>query len=431
MKKMEGRAIICILLALLLVFGMGVFSYRLVRDGSDWASFYANSHVYNEGHLAVGSIYDRNGMILLENSETGQYYNDDWGVRYGTLHVVGDPGQNISTAATYAFRGELIGYNLFSGTHGLLGNGRRVDLTIDAKVSKEAMLALGDRNGLVGVYNWRTGEVICLTSSPGYDPLDDIPENPESGAFINKAISTAKTPGSIFKLVTAAAALDEIKDIENWTFECTGKHEIEGEYVTCESVHGHQDLEEALANSCNCAFSSLAVEMGTDAMEDAVKKFGLTKSYDINGIETEKGSFNFDTYNINLGWAGIGQFEDQVNPISMMVYVGAIAGGGEAAIPYLLMEEPSGTVNLLDADIASQLGDMMRNNVVSNYGDSNYAGLELHAKSGTAEGGDDKKPDAWFTGYSGDYAFIVCVENGGYGSAVAGPVANSVLQALR
>ena len=85
---------------------------------------------------------------------------------------------------------------------------------------------------------------------------------------------------------------------------------------------------------------------------------------------------------------------------------------------------------MIDAGIAMQLGDMMRNNVIKTYGDGNYPGLELHAKSGTAEGGDGT-PDAWFCGYSGDYAFIVCVENGGYGSSVAGPVANSVLQALR
>lgn len=432
MKKMEGRAIICLLLAAVLVLGMGLFSYRLVRDGSDWASFYANNHVYYEGQLAVGSVYDRNDVLLLENTGEGPNYNQDWAIRNATLHVVGDKGQNIATAATYAFRSDIIGYNLLTGTHGsIFGKGRDLKLTIDADVSAAAYSALGGRNGLVGVYNWRTGEVICMVSTPGFDPAYDVPENPESGTFINKVISTAKTPGSIFKLVTAAAALEEIDDIQDWHFECTGTHTIEGEDITCTASHGYQDLEDALANSCNCAFASLAVEMGPRVMSNAVEKFGLTKAYDINGIETEAGSFNFDTYNINLGWAGIGQFEDQVNPISMMVYVGAIAGGGEAAKPHILMDKESGKADLIDSGIAMQLSDMMRNNVISNYGDSNYPGLELHAKSGTAEGGDGNAPDAWFCGYSGDYAFIVCVENGGYGSSVAGPVANSVLQALR
>ena len=429
---MERRAIICILLALVLVLGMGFFSYRLVVYGDDWATFYANSHVYYEGQLAVGSVYDRNDILLLENTDKGAKYNDDWGIRNATLHVVGDKGQNISTAATYAFRSEILGYNLITGTHGsIFGKGRDLKLTIDAKASKTAYNALGGRNGLVGVYNWRTGEILCMVSSPGFDPAYNIPENPAPGTFMNKVISTASTPGSIFKLVTAAAALEKIDGIQDWHFECTGKHEIEGEYITCQAAHGYQDLEDALANSCNCAFASLAVEMGPRTMSNAVKEFGLTKSYDINGIKTEKGSFNFDTYKINLGWAGIGQFEDQVNPISMMVYVGAIAGGGEAAKPHILMDEEVGKANLLDGGIAMQLDEMMRNNVIVNYGDNNYPGLELRAKSGTAEGGDGKAPDAWFCGYSGDYAFIVCVENGGYGSAVAGPIANSVLQALR
>jgi len=431
MKKMEGRAIICLLLALVLVLGMGLFSYRLIVDGDDWASFYANSHVYYEGQLAVGAVYDRNGLLLLENTDEGPIYNDDYGVRNSTVHVVGDPGQNIATAATYAFKSDILGYNLLTGTHGsIFGKGRDLELTIDAGVSEAAYEALGGRNGLVGVYNWRTGEIICMVSGPGFDPAYGVPQNPEAGTFLNKVVSTASTPGSIFKLVTAAAALEEVKNIQDWHFECTGSHTIEGEDITCTSVHGNQDLEDALANSCNCAFADLTVKMGKDVMEDIVEQLGLTDVYNINGIETEAGSFNFDTYNINLGWAGIGQFEDQVNPISMMIYMGAIAGGGEAAKPHILMGNDSGKVDLLDAGIAMQLDDMMRNNVVSNYGDGNYPGLELRAKSGTAEGVPGEYPDAWFCGYSGDYAFIVCVENGGYGSAVAGPIANRVLQAI-
>jgi len=166
-------------------------------------------------------------------------------------------------------------------------------------------------------------------------------------------------------------------------------------------------------------------------MEKTVKDLGLTSSYDLNGIKSREGSFTFDTYNYNLGWAGIGQFEDQVNPMSMMVYMGAIAGGGEAAEPYIIMGSDTKNTELLKSDTAAKLKEMMRNNVMSNYGDGNYPGLELHAKSGTAEGAKGTVPDAWFCGFSGDYAFIVCVENGGYGSSVAGPIANKVLQALK
>ena len=243
-------------------------------------------------------------------------------------------------------------------------------------------------------------------------------------------LSSADTPGSIFKLVTTKAALENIQGIDDWSFRCTGSYTIDGERITCSSAHGTVNIYSALANSCNCAYASLAVELGSDIMNQTVEQLGLTSSYDINGIKSKTGSFNFDTYDYNLGWAGVGQFEDQVNPLSMMVYVGAIAGGGTAAEPYLLEGTGSDQVELLSSDTAAQLKEMMRNNVVSNYGDGNYPGLELHAKSGTAEGAKGTVPDAWFCGFSGDYAFIVCVENGGYGSSVAGPVANKVLQSL-
>jgi len=432
MKKLEGRALMCIALAAVLIIGLGVFIAKLVINGDDWASFYANAHVYSQGRLAVGTVYDRNGTILLENDENGPHYNDDEGIRRGTFHVVGDKDMNISTAVNYAFRSDIIGYNFITGTNGsIFLDNRTLNLTIDGDVSKTAYEALNGRNGLVGVYNWRTGEIICMTSNPSLDPeADNQSVEAESGTYINKVLSSADTPGSIFKLVTTKAALENIQGIDDWSFRCTGSYTIDGERITCSSAHGTVNIYSALSNSCNCAYASLAVELGSDIMNQTVEQLGLTSSYDINGIKSKTGSFNFDTYDYNLGWAGVGQFEDQVNPLSMMVYVGAIAGGGTAAEPYLLEGTGSDQVELLSSDTAAQLKEMMRNNVVSNYGDGNYPGLELHAKSGTAEGAKGTVPDAWFCGFSGDYAFIVCIENGGYGSSVAGPVANKVLQSL-
>lgn len=432
MKKMEGRAILCLILAAALIAGLVFFIVRLVNNGDSWASFYANQHVYKNGVLAVGSVYDRNGESLLENDGDGPHYNADRSIRRGTAHVVGDENLNVSTAVNYAFRSQIIGYNFITGTNGFLfADNRQINLTIDADVSAAAFEALGGRNGFVGVYNWRTGDIICMVSSPGFDPA--YPQNAaeaETGTYMNKVLSGAATPGSTFKLVTVKAALENIPDIENWSFTCSGTYMVDGEKVTCQSAHGRMDINGALANSCNCAFASLTLQIGGDIMEQTVEELGLTRSYDINGIKSASGSFNFDTYNINLAWAGIGQFEDQLNPLSMMVYMGAIAGGGQAASPRIILDTDMGQADLLSADTARRIQEMMRNNVISNYGDSNYPGLELHAKSGTAEGAKGERPDAWFCGYSGDYAFIVSVENGGYGSQVAGPIANKVLQAI-
>ncbi len=442
MKKLEGRAILCLTLALALVLGLFAFIYKLVKNGDDWASFYANQHIYSGGQLSVGAVYDRNGLCLLENDKDGSHYVDDAELRKATLHVVGDVGYNITTAANNAFRSKMIGYNLVTGTNDLLfSSDRKVTLTIDAELNKAAYNALAGRNGFVSVYNWKTGEIVCLVSMPTVDPSQKVESSSvQSGTYINKVLSATYTPGSTFKLVTTAAAIENIDGIDEWSFECTGSYTIGSDKITCSHSHGKVDLYSALAKSCNCAYAYLTVELGADMMNRYVDELGLTSQYNIDGIKTAQGNFNFDTYDINLGWAGVGQFEDQINPLSMMVYMGAIAGGGSAAEPHLIKEGNGilgsinifgkDTVNLLSEDTANQLKDMMRNNVEVTYGDGNYPGLELHAKSGTAENGGGKTPNSWFCGFSGDYAFIVCVENGGSGAAVAGPVANKVLQAV-
>lgn len=78
---------------------------------------------------------------------------------------------NVSTAVNYAFRSEIIGYNILTGTNGFLfADNRELNLTIDAEASKTAYEAMGNRNGFVGVYNWRTGDILCMVSKPTYDP---------------------------------------------------------------------------------------------------------------------------------------------------------------------------------------------------------------------------------------------------------------------
>ena len=453
MKKLEGRAFLCLTLAMMLVVGLAIFIYKLACDGGMWATFYANQHIYKDGELIIGAVHDRNNIRLMENDDDGIHYLEDAELRRAICHVVGDKGYNITTGANLAFRSQMAGYSMVNGTNkALIGSPRKVILTIDAELNRTAYRALAGREGFVGVYNWKTGEIVCMVSTPAVDPAADYDASAvKSGSYLNKVLSAKYTPGSTFKLVTAAAAIEQIEALDQWEFTCDGSHEIGGELITCPYVHGTVDFEGALAKSCNGAFAALTLELGSDVMSEYVEKLGLVSKYDIDGIKTAAGSFNFDTYDINLGWAGIGQFEDQVNPLSMMVYMGAIAGDGTSAQPRLIMEAGSpsgfldglkeklgigeggsgstGSISLLSAGTARQLSDMMRNNVIETYGDANYPGLELHAKSGTAEAA-GQAPNSWFCGFSGEYAFVVCVEKGGYGSQVAGPAANTVLQAV-
>ena len=218
--------------------------------------------------------------------------------------------------------------------------------------------------------------------------------------------------------------------------------------MTDVSAHGTVDLQEALEVSCNCYFGKVAEHLGGDMIKKYVKKTLLDESLNIDGIETKAGTFDYPDSGVDLAWTGIGQWHDMVNPCNLMVYMGAIANDGTAVLPTIL--SPTNIVDeklkevktaalkkkdMIDPATAASLREMMRNNVESHYGGQNaFPGLELCAKTGTAEVEGQSAPNSWFVGFLDDsenpYAFVVLVEEGGYGLDAAGSVANKVLQDL-
>lgn len=437
MRKLEHRAVLLLVLALILFSGLAFFVFRYVTQGETWAMKFYNMHVFRNGHLATGRVYDRNGILMADNTGKEIKFVDDQTTRMATAQVVGDGYGFVSTSAESAFRDKLVGYNLLTGTYSVTGLGNDVHLSIDSDVCRIAYNALGSREGLVGVYNYKTGQVICMTSTPSFDPADPPqPDNAKSGTFMNKFMSGNLTPGSIFKLVTSAAAFEKIppKELKKFKFNCSGVHEIKGVKIRCTQAHGEVDFEGALAKSCNGAFAELSRKIGSRSLTAYTRKCGLETSYDMNGVFNTKGSFEFPAHDqVSTAWAGIGQWKDYLNPCSMLVYMGAIANDGESVVPKLLKTSrlKQNTKRMIKSETAKKLRSMMKNNVKSNYGEGNYPGLDIYAKSGTAEV-EGKNPNAWFAGFIKNedypYAFIVCVENSGFGSQVAGPVANTVLQ---
>jgi peptidoglycan glycosyltransferase len=431
MKKVTSRAYAALLLAALVVLGMGIYIYRLARDGGDWAAFYANDSVYTNGTLNQGTVTDRNGTLLAFASQSVYGYADSSDVRKACLHVVGDLDGSIGTGALTAFRPELIDYSFVTGT---TTDGGTVKLSIDADLNVAAYNALAGRKGAVLVYDYTTGEILCMVSSPSYDPnygFDESDANYE-GAYINRTISSSFVPGSVFKIVTLAAAIENIPDLYSQTFYCGGSVDVYGQTVTCSGVHGSLTVEQAFANSCNCAFADIALQLGGDVIAQYAEKFGLTQTHDLNGIATAAGSVESGGQdNANVAWEGIGQYEDLVTPYAMLRLVGAIANGGVVVEPTLLAGESNGKERIMSQETADALSDMMSYAVESHYGSGNYPGLQLHAKTGTAEFGDGTS-HAWFAGFitnsDAPYAFVVLVEKGGSGLSVAAPIANTVLQ---
>lgn len=453
MKKIERRALFCLLLAGALLAGLCLFCVRWAVYGGRWSSFAANRHLYNsEGQLSVGRVLDRDGDVLSWVDESGsRTYYANAAVRRATLHAVGDAGGSIGTGALVAFAGKLSGYNLLTGAYSPLGQGNDLYLTLDARYNYIAYQALDGHKGAVGVYNYQTGEILCMVSAPAFDPLDP-PENIEEderyeGAYINRFLSGAFVPGSVFKTVTLAAAIEKLPGLFDRTWTCTGATVVGDGTVTCPRAHGELDIYGALSTSCNGVFGLLAAELGGPVIEEYAEKAGLTGRYSVSGLSTAPGQFDLTEITDNqLGWAGVGQYNDLVNPCALMVYMGAIANGGRAAVPQLVLKTenalglPSGryrktsTAKLIEPATASALADMMAYDVIDSYGAWRFPNMDVCAKSGTAEVGGGQAPHAWFAGFlrgeDAPYAFVVLVENGGSGSDVAGSVAAQVLDAV-
>jgi peptidoglycan glycosyltransferase len=426
MKKITRRAVSVLLLAALVIVGLTVYVLRYIDHGADWALYFNR---LNSG--SSGELLDRNGVVLASFSADENLYAADALTRTANYHVTGDYWGRTSTGILSTYWNKMQGFSLLTGT--TRSTAATTRLYIDAGLNNTAYAGLNGQKGCVLVVNYKTGELVCMVSTPAIDPADPNAV-PGEGAFINRALSSVFVPGSIFKLVTAAAAIETVPNIEDRRFYCEGKGNIAGVEINCSGEHYTQTFEQALANSCNVAFAEITIKVGQDNMLAYARAYGLLDGHTLDGIPSAAGSYPQDFLgDPELAWSGIGQSTDLVNPYAMLRYVAAIANGGKLAEPHLIQGRSGPVTRLLKADTADALADMMSYNVMYGYGgESSFPGLPLCAKTGTAELGDGSS-HAWFVGYLLDerhpYAFVVLVENGGGGLYAAGPVANTLLQA--
>ena len=422
MKKVKRRATAALLIAALLVVGLAVYLVRLADNGGAWASYF-------NGGTPGGTILDRNGVVLYNSDENGHSYADDWATRVACYHLIGDANGNVRTGALRQFRDKLAGYSFIEGTT----SGETFSLTVDSSLNAVAYSAMAGRNGACMLVDYTTGEILCMVSTPSDDPANPSSE-PADGTYLNKCLSASFTPGSVFKLVTLAAAIENIPDLFERSFWCEGSAIVGGSTLTCTGAHGTQNIEQALANSCNCAFGQLAVELGPDTMAEYAEKLGITAELQLDGMDVLPGSFTKgEAGSIGLAWSGAGQYEDLVCPYALVRYVSAIANGGSIYEPTLLGHGSlDSKTQVLSASTAQRISEMMNYNVQNAYGSWVFGGLNVSAKTGTAEVGDGTS-HAWITGFLNDpehpYAFVVVLEHAGGGLVNAGPVANAVLQA--
>lgn len=447
MNRVRNRAWIMMLFLLVLLGGMCFFLLEYTMKAPQWVTFRGSPHVYQGTSAVAGTVLDRDGTVLMDTGESRKYA-ENLTLRQSMLHWLGDRQGNISAPALSTYASALVGYDSVNGLYDYTQQSGTLKLTLSARVQAAALKAMDGRKGTLAVYNYRTGQILCAVSTPTYDP-DNVPDiagdttGIYEGVYLNRFTQTTYPPGSIFKIVTTAAALESVEGILDMTFTCDSHYELQGSRVTCESAHGEVNLKTAFARSCNCAYAQIAQLIGSEKLAEYVQQFGILDSVAFDGITTAKGNFDLvGADKVALAWSAIGQYTDMVNPCRFLTFLGAIAGGGEGAMPYLVEQAMAGeevtyqakTVmgeRIMSEDLAQTLREYMRNNVENIYGAGNFPGLTVCAKSGTSELGGGKKPNAMFAGFVTDeeypLAFIVVVENGGYGSHTCVPILAPVL----
>ena len=451
MNRIMGRTKILVALLLVLSLGLAFFVGEFFVRSPDWIMFPGSPHVYHAGNLGCGVVTDRDGVLLMDLKGNRVYAQNEQ-LRKSVVHWLGDRQGNISAPALAHYAGEITGFDPVNGVYSYGGTGGVVSVTLSAKLQIAALEAMGDHKGTIAVYNYKTGQILCAVTTPNYDP-DNVPDilgdttGAYTGAFVNRFTQSTYTPGSIFKIVTAAAALEHIPDIQQQTFTCTGIVEYGIDKVTCEQGHGTLTFREAFGRSCNCAFAQIAGQLGGENLERYAKQFRVLESVSFDGVKTAAGSMEAEgEADVLVAWSAIGQHKDLINPCRFMAFLGAIASDGVESEPYIVSDiqvegkttyqaGSSTGKRIMSSQTAKTLQEMLRNNVQSYYGDDSFPGLNVCAKSGTAEVGGNKKPNAMFTGFvvDKDYplAFIVAIEDGGYGRQVCVPILAPVLEACK
>lgn len=451
MNRIISRAKVLLLLIIVLSLGLSFFLMEYSINSADWVYKPGSPHIYQAENIGCGKIADRNGVLLVDLTGERIYSNNE-SLRKASLHWLGDRAGNISAPALSKYSKELAGFDPVSGLYAYGGIGGMATLTLSAKLQMAALEAMGDYKGTLAIMNYETGEILCAVTTPTFDP-DNIPNiagdttGAFEGVYLNRFTQAAYTPGSIFKIVTMVAALESLPDIEQQEFTCTGEVEYGIDKVTCERVHGTQNIWDAFKNSCNCAFAKVSEQIGGKRLEKFAEQLGILEGLTFDGITTTAGNMEAaDQPDVLVAWSAIGQHKDLVNPASFLTMVAAIANDGVVPASHLVDRiETAGKTTysaqtlpeerIMSTETARKLSAMMRNNVENYYGDEHFADFSVCAKSGTAQVGGDKKPNAMFTGFVADencpIAFFVAIEDGGYGRHVCVPVLEKVLVAIR
>lgn len=452
------------------------FCYAVLFYGSRWFADSYNSRVKMDEknpRIIPGSIMDRNGVVLAQTKDelvkdpvTGKseryYYRAYHQKAASVAHVVGFNHNKYGRSGVEAFYVYyLMGYNnslverIYQKAFLPQERGNDVILTVDFRLQDyiSQLLKQQGKKGSVVLLNSKTGEILAMVSYPTFNPNDM--DNVDEDSLLNRATQGLYPPGSVFKLVTAAAALENIEDITERDFNCGGTVEFDGARIRCYKgeIHGQVNLAQALSVSCNTTFSSLGIEIGWRALLKTGEKFGFNEDFLFSDVRMKMSSLpiNYKTSRRELAWTSVGQARVLVTPLHMAMMAAAIANDGVMMEPKLLYRvvgrngdiqkelKPSIYKKVLDEEKARILKEMMAGVVREGTGkQARSSAIAIAGKTGTAEEGAKEQQNrnlAWFVGFASvddpRLAIAVLLEDvgeGETGGTRSAPLAKKVLE---
>ncbi len=426
-----------------------------------------------EEKIQRGQILDRRGNVLAEeDAETGER---TYPSARATAHVVGYTTRQYGSAGIEATAaGWLLGLErpdsgiadlvrqARTRSRGLPDKGNDVTLSIDLALQQRGHELLGGEQGAIAAINPKTGAILCLVSRPTYDPNDisailaETATNPSDTRLLNRATQGLYPPGSTFKILVAAAALDAELVKPHDRFSCTGEEIIRGDRIRCwnRAGHGDIDLHRAITESCNIYFAHIGErflrapgEDGRKLFIDYCDSFGFGAvppggSYTVEPSRVPRGEEMTDAMLLECCF---GQGALMVTPLHMAMIAGGIANRGEVMVPQIIerVNSPAGETiysmqpqrwrYAVTGPPAEYVAQVMRQVVTEGTGRAaGLSSVEVAGKTGTAETGRGPA-HAWFVAYAPaqdpEIAVAVIVENSGAGGgAVAAPKARELLR---
>lgn len=346
--------------------------------------------------------------------------------------------------------------------------GANVELTLSPQVQQVAYNELASKgySGSVVALRPSTGEVLAMASTPSYNPSAITDQSPEAAAanfealsqdagspLLNRSTQVTQPPGSTFKVITTAAAL-QAGDNADTPVSAASQTTLPDTVTTLENYGGQRcaggettTLRVAFEKSCNVPFVELGVKHGDDLFRKTAEAFGVGDSYEGLGLGMQRSTLGDLPDKAALGQSAIGQRDVSLTPLQNAVIAATIANGGVRMEPHLVSKitgpdlktlketKPKRLNRAIPKETADQLKELMQGSERSGGGSATIA-----SKTGTAEHGEvrgEAAPHTWYIAFSteADVAVAVLVENGGgmgqgaTGNAVAGPIGRAVIAA--